>query len=91
MDEGQKRALAEVVRAELQPLTAKVDRIERVLLEGDAQLEIPSLVKQVQAHGRRITRLEVAAAALALVLGVAIAADPEAAAAVARFIGLFRP
>ena len=90
MDEGQKRALAEVVRAELQPLTAKVDRIERVLLEGDAQLEIPSLVKQVQAHGRRITRLEVAAAALALVLGVAIAADPEAAAAVARFIGLFR-
>lgn len=91
MDESLKRELAEVVRDELQPLTVKVDRIERVLLEGDQQLEIPSLVKQVQAHGRRITRLEVAGVVIALLLTLALAADPEAAAALARAVGLLAP
>lgn len=101
MDDAQKRELAEVIERALRPVERQLERLYRVLLEGDDELEIPSLVKRVTTledtveenrrdHAKRIRRLEAAASVLLVILATAItvAGSPGLVDAILRIVRL---
>ena len=93
MDAETRHALEDIIHQANAPLITELERLRLVLIEGDEELEIPSLLKQHKKLERRVGRLEKGAVVLLIVLGtlVAVAVDPrlvESVAHLLRLIGL---